>query len=194
MSTNTDTVLKLSEALTELIEAYEKLQQENDEINAKNRKLEQTLENIQKDKDSIESNFYELNENSEKQENNINSMLGKIESLLGVNKNNPKKVLKDIVVDNVESDNKEIKEENSKHEAQELEDSIFNVPVQHENSSASVNNLSNIDIKKSGNMDISITKVEEKIEINNNQNRAQVEDDNKLDLNRMASLLNGFNK
>ena len=42
-------------------------------------------------------------------------------------------------------------------------------------------------------MDISITKVEEKIEINNNQQKPQ-EDDNKLDLNRMASLLNGFNK
>jgi predicted RNase H-like HicB family nuclease len=35
MSTNGDTVIKLSEALSELIEAYEKLQKENDEIKAK---------------------------------------------------------------------------------------------------------------------------------------------------------------
>lgn len=183
MSTNTDTVLKLSEALTELIGAYEKLQKENDELNAKNKKLQDELDNIKQDKESIETNFQELNKTTEKQETNINSMLGKIESLLGVNKNSSnKKELKDIVVEE-----KELPKE--KDEAAAIEESIFNVPVQHEvveeiKESNFENSLSDINIKKSENLDISVTKVEKREE----------EDDNKLDLNRMASLLNGFNK
>lgn len=176
MSTNTDTVLKLNEALTELIGAYEKLQKENDEIVAKNKELEEELNNIKKDKESIETNYKELNKSTEKQETNINSMLGKIESLLGVNKNSSQKELKDIVVEEVEEE---------QNEAQSIEENIFNVPAQHEieKESAEPTSVSDINIKES--VDISITKVEEEM---------KEEDDNKLDLNRMASLLNGFNK
>lgn len=183
MSTNTDTVLKLSEALTELIEAYEKLQNENDEITAKNKALEDELSNIKKDKASIESTVNELNENTEKQESNINSMLGKIESLLGVNKSTAnKKELKDIVVQETEET-----QESKKDEAQEIEESIFNVPAQHEvkEEIKEETSLADINIKSSEKIDISVTKVEEKKE---------EDEDNKLDLNRMASLLNGFNK
>ena len=176
MSTNTDTVLKLSEALTELIGAYEKLQKENDDLNAKNKELEEQLNGIQKDKESLESTFNELNESNEKQETNINSMLGKIESLLGVNKSSSKKELKDIVI--------EEPTEVEQNEAKEIEENIFNTPVQHESS-----DVSDINIKQEESSSDLLVSNEEKT-----NKETTEEDDNKLDLNRMASLLNGFNK
>ncbi len=169
MSTNSDTVLKLSDALSELIEAYEKLQKENDEIRARNAQLEEELTNIKNEKATLETNVNQLSESSEKQETNINSMLGKIESLLGV-KNNPKKELRDIVIEEPEVPTKD--------EAKELEENIFNVPTQHE--TTAVETVSELETNRP--------------EINSTQNNTIEEENNKLDLNRMASLLNGFNK
>ncbi len=172
MSTNNDTVLKLSDALSELIEAYEKLQKENDDIKTKNAQLEEALASIKNEKATLETNVNQLSESSEKQETNINSMLGKIESLLGV-KNNPKKELRDIVIEEPEV---------SKDEAQELEENIFNVPTQHEATA----------IKAAPELETNGDTINTEINTPNKNN--EEEDNNKLDLNRMASLLNGFNK
>lgn len=152
MNTNSDTVLKLSEALNNLIKAYEELQNENNQIKEHNEKLEKQISEIAVEKESLETNFEELNENTEKQETNINSMLGKIESLLGV-KSSPKKEIKDIIVEEPAKPEPIVAQESL-----EIEHNIFNTPVENE------------------------MKEEPKRE------------DNSLDLNRMASLLNGFNK
>lgn len=152
MNTNSDTVLKLSEALNNLINAYEELQNENNEIKEKNENLQKQLSELTDQKDSLETNFEELNENTEKQETNINSMLGKIESLLGV-KSEPKKEIKDIIVEEPEKPAPLVAQESI-----EIEHNIFNTPIDNEMKS---------DTKK---------------------------EDDSLDLNRMASLLNGFNK
>ncbi len=152
MNTNSNTVIKLSEALNNLIKAYEELQEKNNEIKEKNDSLEKELFKMKSEKDNLTNNVEELNENTQKQESNINSMLGKIESLLGVK---PKKELKDII----------IKEEN---EPKEEEKEKFNL-------NNDIFNTQNSSLHK-----------EEPLEAK--------KDDDSLDLNRMATLLNGFNK
>lgn len=155
-NTNTDTVLKLSEALNTLIQAYEELQKENDALKLQKGNLEKELSEINNEKEELETNFDELNETTEKQETNINSMLGKIESLLGV-KTAPKKELQDIVIEPKETETAEVA---APDESSEIEESIFNSPINNE-------------VKK---------------------DEPEKEEDDKLDLNRMASLLNGFNR
>lgn len=181
MNTNTDTVLKLSDALTELIAAYEKLQQQNDDLNAKNEALEAEINELKNEKTSLESTYNQLNETTEKQETNINSMLGKIESLLGVNKSS-KKELKDIIVQESED------EYEDRDEAQELEESIFNTPAQHETTKSDISDIAL-------NNDSSVQEDEiDSITSDEQITTKEEEEGNKLDLNRMASLLNGFNK
>lgn len=153
MNTNSSTVIKLSEALNNLIKAYEELQEQKNEVEEKNIALQEELAALKNEKDNLTTNVEELNQNTEKQETNINSMLGKIESLLGVK---PKKELKDIVIEE-----KKIDENQTQDEEYNLNNSIFNTDIKEE-------------------------KIEEGIEIK--------KDDSSLDLNRMATLLNGFNK
>lgn len=148
MNTNSNTVIKLSDALNNLIKAYEELQEQNNETKLENEALKKELSQIKDEKQNLTNNVDELNENTEKQESNINSMLGKIESLLGVK---PKKELQDIVI-----------KEDEQKEVPSVNNDIFNTQTPKEEDSL-----------------VPETKEEK---------------DDSLDLNRMASLLNGFNK
>ncbi len=168
MNTNSSTVIKLSEALNNLIKAYEELQEQKNEIEEqkkeveeKNIALQEELAALKNEKDNLTTNVEELNQNTEKQETNINSMLGKIESLLGVK---PKKELKDIVIEEKKAEENITEANHTQDEAYNLNNSIFNTNVN----------------------DTKEEKIEEGLEIK--------KDDSSLDLNRMATLLNGFNK
>lgn len=161
MSTGTETINKLSEALSTLIVAYEKLQKENSDLHGEVKTLKSEKEQIITEKEQV---VFELNtlkedvnvlsDNSEQQNNSMYSMLDKIESLLGdSNKNTEVKSdeaqIDEIVtqeIENIIDDQEEYKPE---------------IPVSHN--------------------------IEEEKEVENSEN-------NKIDLNRMASLLNGFNK
>lgn len=65
----------LSEALNKLINAYELLQKEN-------AKLNETIKELQEDKAIMRQEIEDLSSTTTKQTEDINSMLGKIESLL----------------------------------------------------------------------------------------------------------------
>lgn len=83
---NNETIAKLNEALSKLITAYEKLQEENNVLNNQVEKLTLDKSSLQKEKESLEADLSKYDDVNQQQNNNINSMLGKIESLLGHDK------------------------------------------------------------------------------------------------------------
>ena len=161
MSSATETINKLSEALNTLITAYEALQQENNGLNDTVRQLKDEkskLENakikIEQENSSLHENVTALSDNSEQQNNSMYNMLDKIEILLG------SEVAKKDLVSPIGQDESIVNDHN-KAQNSLIEDEITALAT-HDSEPSS---------ESPG---------EEK--------------DNKIDLNRMASLLNGFNK
>ena len=145
---NNETIVKLNEALSKLITAYEKLQEENNVLNNQIEKLTLEKSSLMKEKESLEEDLSKYEDVNQQQNTNINSMLGKIESLLGHEKKS---------------------EMPSKYEEEEKY-SAYSNPVSELTK----------DIPQKD-------EYETKSENSNNSS-------GKLDLNRMASLLNGLNK
>ena len=183
---NSETIAKLSDALNTLIGAYEDLQNENTAISNKlkqvedeKNELEESINNLRSDKTALEDNLDNLQDNKQKEHTNINSMLGKIQNLLG-NKttNNEPPVLAEINI----SINEAEKEVKSEYQADLITENIFDTVNLEEHEDTKEDETSVADLDLSG-LDYS-AKVEVKEE--------KKEEDGKLDLNRMASLLNGF--
>ena len=176
---NSETIAKLSDALNTLIGAYEDLQNENNSLkntieeleDAKN-ELESNINNLKEVKVSLEDNLDNIQDNNQKENTNINSMLGKIQNLLG------NKQVGDVVKNEIPSFEEEkndfaLNTENI-FDAVEKED----VNEEEKNKNIIENKVENIVLSVNNNTPI------------NNEHKKQ--DDGKLDLNRMASLLNGF--
>lgn len=135
---NSETISKLNDALAKLIKAYEKLQDENTVLSNQIEKLTLEKNSLLKEKENLEDDIGNFQNNSKEQHTNINSMLGKIESLLG-------------------------------NGASEKEEST---------------------IERKPEPAIAQIVSEEEKSVNNEFHKE--EEEGKLDLNRMASLLNGF--
>ncbi|RDX33919.1 hypothetical protein DZA31_00200 [Arcobacter sp. HD9-500m-PIT-SAG02] len=165
MSSASETINKLSEALNTLITAYEELQGENNKLEVvitqlkeekanvqeEKKKLEEEKEKVEQEKNSLQDNLATLSDNSEEQNNSMYNMLDKIELLLSNEVSVPNYEKKDEVPNEV----------------------IEKEPILE--SQAKINE------------EVSPLLKEDNKEPENNS-------DNKIDLNRMASLLNGFNK
>lgn len=178
MSNNSDTISKLSDALTNLINAYETLQKEkeiiennNKELENKNSGLEQQIIDLKAQKESLTTENNELSSkldditsNNEKQGSNINSMLSKIESILNVG-DKPEPEAIATPQQNFNSF------ENTTTSIEIEEDEIFTTPVLKEPL---------------------VKERPEPVKVDDIQ--LEKRSDDKIDLNRMASLLNGFNK
>jgi len=160
MSSATETINKLSEALNTLITAYEALQQENNGLNDTIKQLKDEKSKLENDKTKMEqenNNLHEnvtaLSDNSEQQNNSMYNMLDKIEILLG----------------------NEVAKNESSPPLRQDEPSI----VDHNETQSLIEDeataLATEDLEPS-------------------TESSSDEKDNKIDLNRMASLLNGFNK
>ncbi|PRM89564.1 hypothetical protein [Aliarcobacter cryaerophilus] len=80
--TNAETILKLNEALTSLIKAYQGLQGENGVLKQRVNELEDEVLNLELIKEDLEKSVKELNTNTEEDKNTIYSMLGQIEGIL----------------------------------------------------------------------------------------------------------------
>ena len=80
--TNAETILKLNEALTSLIKAYEALQGENGVLKQRVNELEDEVLNLELIKEDLEKSVNELKSNTEEDKNTIYSMLGQIEGIL----------------------------------------------------------------------------------------------------------------
>lgn len=165
MSSATETINKLSEALNTLITAYEELQGENNKLEVvitqlkaekanvqeEKNKLEEEKAKVEQEKNSLQDNLTTLSDNSEEQNNSMYNMLDKIELLLS----------NEVAVPTYDE---------KSHASNEI---IEQEPV----------------LESQTNVEEEVTSLltEDKKEPENNS-------DNKIDLNRMASLLNGFNK
>ena len=80
--TNAETILKLNEALTSLIKAYQELQADNGVLNQRINELEDEVLNLELIKEDLEKSVNELKSNTEDDKNTIYSMLGQIEGIL----------------------------------------------------------------------------------------------------------------
>jgi FtsZ-binding cell division protein ZapB len=80
--TNAETILKLNEALTSLIKAYQELQADNGVLNQRINELEDEVLNLELIKEDLEKSVDELKSNTEDDKNTIYSMLGQIEGIL----------------------------------------------------------------------------------------------------------------
>lgn len=161
--TNAETILKLNEALSTLIKAYEELQEENTGLKARINELEDEVLDLESAKEDLEKNVDELKNHTQEDKSSISSMLGKIESIL--NKKSPTNTPS---INSAPASNPSVIPEVLKDKPEEKKDDIFSA-----NSNPSTPNSLLDNLKKE----------EPKEESNSN----------KIDLNRMASLLNGFN-
>lgn len=195
MNNNNDTISKLSEALTTLISAYEELQKECDTLESAKKELEEKNKNLeseiidlksskdalQNEKNDLEIKLSEVNSHNEVAGTNINSMLSKIETILKKKQDDNDEDKKDFntaspsnqsSTPNVATDSSKYASlrigEDSKIDDDEFETTpIMKEPLKRDRpESVSVNDLQLDSVKK----------------------------DDKIDLSRMASLLNGFNK
>ena len=80
--TNAETILKLNEALSTLIKAYEELQGDNTSLKNRINELEDEVLELESTKEDLEKNVDELKDHTQKDKSNISTMLGKIESIL----------------------------------------------------------------------------------------------------------------
>ncbi|PHR73797.1 MAG: hypothetical protein COA66_01690 [Arcobacter sp.] len=179
---NSETIAKLSDALNTLIGAYEDLQNENNSLkntieeleDAKN-ELESNINNLKEVKVSLEDNLDNIQDNNQKENTNINSMLGKIQNLLG------NKQVGDVVKNEIPSFEEE--KNDFALNTENIFDAVDKEDVKEENEEEKNKNI--IENK----VDNIVLSVNDITPINNEQKK---QDDGKLDLNRMASLLNGF--
>lgn len=164
--TNAETILKLNEALSTLIKAYEELQDENTGLKARINELEDEVLELESAKEDLEKNVDEFKDHTQKDKSNISTMLGKIESIL--NKKSSNTTSSSVTSSTPTINTTPVTAEASKEKVEEKKDDIF----------SSTNTPTN-----AGSLLDNIKKEEPKEESNSN----------KIDLNRMASLLNGFN-
>ena len=141
-----ETILKLNEALSTLIKAYEELQGDNTSLKNRINELEDEVLELESAKEDLEKNVDEFKDHTEKDKSHISTMLGKIESIL--NKKAP---------------------------------SVNTTPV----STTVIPEAAKVEEKKDDIFSVSANPVKEDLKEESNSN--------KIDLNRMASLLNGFN-
>jgi SMC interacting uncharacterized protein involved in chromosome segregation len=84
--TNQETIEKLNDALTQLIDAYEILQKEKEELEKDKVKLKEELSAEQAKNKDLEYKLSDFNSNSETQETKMDGMLNKIQNLLNTSK------------------------------------------------------------------------------------------------------------
>lgn len=216
---NAETIAKLNDALSKLIKAYEELQEENNGLNKTIEQLETKVEGLESDisdleeeKSNLETELGQLNQNKKEDGSSISTMLGKIENLLGRKSNNNS--FSTTSNPNISVTDSKV-EEPKENETPSLIDEI----IQKEGASTTESTTTVIEetivSTSTTNLDdIRLTKNDSKPSFGNSSNTFgsnsfnssfpsindkkddddEDEGDNKLDLNRMASLLNGMNK
>lgn len=161
--TNAETILKLNEALSTLIKAYEELQEDNTNLKSRINELEDEVLELESAKEDLEKNVDEFKDHTQKDRSNISTMLGKIESILNKKSSTPTPS-----TNSVSSSSTPATPEVPKEKIEDKKDDIFSASVNPTTTNSLYDN----------------SKKEEPKEESNS---------NKIDLNRMASLLNGFN-
>lgn len=118
MQENT-TVNQLNQALNELLNAYDKLKYENRQINDKNKQLEITIAELEENNSGLENQISLLSDTTKHNSNEIDTMLGRIKSILNTSDDYENKD-DSIEVEVEEVINKEIYEEPAKEKKEEI--------------------------------------------------------------------------
>ncbi|RYA22916.1 hypothetical protein [Malaciobacter marinus] len=161
--TNQETITKLNEALNTLIKAYEELQNENT-------LLEEKIDNLNKDKKELEAKVGGLEDKNRNLEDNVNELNDSTEK----QNNNINSMLGKIenLLGSKKNSNK-YEKDNNKFDSREKETFI---KEQDNSKNSSLDQI-----------------LEEEIDNTSANFKESSNSENKIDLNRMASLLNGFN-
>lgn len=166
MSTANETISKLSEALNTLIGAYEELQKENDKLNTQINDLTQVKEKIAREKELLSSEKKQALQELNDLQNDVN--------VLSDNSEQQNSSMYSML-DKIESLLGNESNEPTKEEViLDHQDDVFNDKQELE-------------------VESPILDIPQTEELKNSDNPTQ-DQNNKIDLNRMASLLNGFNK
>ncbi|MDX4012000.1 coiled-coil domain-containing protein [Aliarcobacter skirrowii] len=160
--TNTETISKLNSALNRLMDAYQELQKENEELKVNLEAANSELVSVKDENSSLLLKVNELKSNTEDDKETISTMLGQIENILS----RGSKTFSDTKIANIENieDDKEIVSQVEEFLEDKLDES------NHNSNSSENNNL------------LSFTP---------EQKEEPKKDSNKLDLNdeRLSSLL-----
>lgn len=160
--TNTETISKLNSALNRLMDAYQELQKENEELKVNLEAANSELVSVKDENSSLLLKVNELKSNTEDDKETISTMLGQIENILS----RGSKTSSDTIIDNKDiiEDDKEIVSQVEEFLEDKLDES------NHNSNSSENNNL------------LSFTP---------EQKEEPKKDSNKLDLNdeRLSSLL-----
>lgn len=160
--TNTETISKLNSALNRLMDAYQELQKENEELKVNLEAANSELVSVKDENSSLLLKVNELKSNTEDDKETISTMLGQIENILS----RGSKTSSDAKIDNKDTieDDKEIVSQVEEFLEDKLDES------NHNSNSSENNNL------------LSFTP---------EQKEEPKKDSNKLDLNdeRLSSLL-----
>lgn len=160
--TNTETISKLNSALNRLMDAYQELQKENEELKVNLEAANSELVSVKDENSSLLLKVNELKSNTEDDKETISTMLGQIENILS----RGSKTFSDTKIANIENieDDKEIVSQVEEFLEDKLDES------NHNSNSSENNNL------------LSFTP---------EQKDEPKKDSNKLDLNdeRLSSLL-----
>ncbi|MDX4067733.1 hypothetical protein Q6A87_07695 [Aliarcobacter skirrowii] len=160
--TNTETISKLNSALNRLMDAYQELQKENEELKVNLEAANSELVSVKDENSSLLLKVNELKSNTEDDKETISTMLGQIENILS----RGSKTFSDTKIANIENieDDKEIVSQIEEFLEDKLDES------NHNSNSSENNNL------------LSFTP---------EQKEEPKKDSNKLDLNdeRLSSLL-----
>jgi len=187
---NETNIEKLNGALLQLIEAYEKLQGVNndlekriEDLETKNAQLESQKSELELEKsdlisknDDLEYRLNDFSESTEKQETKMDGMLSKIQSLLQGSKEEAREPIDraiELASSNVELKDVDHDEIGEDHE----ETSILDIKLDREDTHSS----------KGDNSSVTST-------IDTPEDSNPFSKSNKIDLGRMESLLNGLNK
>ncbi len=81
----TTTVNQLNQALNELLNAYDKLKYENKQINDKNTQLEDNISELEEKNSDLENQIASLSDTTKHNSTEIDTMLGRIKSILDTN-------------------------------------------------------------------------------------------------------------
>ncbi|WP_428022932.1 hypothetical protein [Arcobacter sp.] len=167
MSNNSDTISKLSDALSNLINAYETLQKEKEDLEKENEGLKGNIKELESLNSDLENKLNEINSTNEKHGSNINSMLSKIETILKVGD----------------------KKKDTTNESNTTQ------PFNQTRESQTTNNIDEEEFLTTPivSSDAFLKPKAEAVKVDDIQLDKKSSDE-KIDLNRMASLLNGFNK
>lgn len=79
------TVQQLSNALNQLLDAYETLQEENKQIKEENASLKEDIEDLELRNRGLDSKLIALTDTTKHHSSEMDTMLGRIESILGPN-------------------------------------------------------------------------------------------------------------